>query len=256
MKVVLGWLREFCPTELSADELAETLTAAGVKVEEVLWPWEGLDGVIAARVLEVRDHPGSDTLCLARVSTGAAERDVVVGVRNMVPGDVVPYAGPGARVPALPEPLGERTIRGERSEGMLCSAVELGLGDDAAGIHILPPDLALGADVMEALGVRPDVVFDLDLTRNRPDALGHLGVARDLAAHLGLDFAALLGNAFLVEKVFGWPGIGAYAIDAVLASDFAPVQGFVLVMAILYLIINLAIDIATGFLDPKVRYDG
>ena len=86
MKVVLSWLREFCPTDLGAEDLGERLTAIGVKVEAVLWPWEGLSSVVAARVVEVRDHPGSDHLCLVRVSTGSAEREVVVGVRNMRPG--------------------------------------------------------------------------------------------------------------------------------------------------------------------------
>ncbi len=187
MKVVLGWLREFCPTELSADELAETLTAAGVKVEEVLWPWEGLDGVIAARVLEVRDHPGSDTLCLARVSTGAAERDVVVGVRNMVPGDVVPYAGPGARVPALPEPLGERTIRGERSEGMLCSPRELAVSDLHEGILVLDGSVEPGADIKATFGLS-DAVFDVEIEPNRPDLMSVIGVAREAATATGVPF--------------------------------------------------------------------
>ena len=72
----------------------------------------------------------------------------------------------------------------------------------------------------------------------------------------GMVFSYMLGASVLVEKVFGWPGIGAYAIDAVMASDFAPVQGFVLVMAALYLILNIAIDLAVGFLDPRVRFHG
>ncbi|MDP9296613.1 MAG: phenylalanine--tRNA ligase subunit beta, partial [Actinomycetota bacterium] len=121
MKVVLSWLREFCPTELPAEELAERLTAIGVKVEEIVRPWQGLSDVVVARVLEVRDHPGSDRLCLTRVDVGTAEREVVVGVRNMRAGDLVPLAPPGARVPTLDEPLRAREIRGVVSEGMLCS---------------------------------------------------------------------------------------------------------------------------------------
>ena len=90
MKVVLSWLRELCPTDLSAEELAELLTSKGAEVEAIERPWERVSGVVVARVIEVRDHPNSDTLCLARVQTGSGELEVVVGVRNMAPGDLVP----------------------------------------------------------------------------------------------------------------------------------------------------------------------
>src|SRR5947208_16681842 len=93
MRVVLSWLRELCPTELVPEELASSLTRQGVKVEAILHPWAGLSGVVAARVLEVRDHPHSDTLCIARVNVGSGEREVVVGVRNRGAGDIVPLAG-------------------------------------------------------------------------------------------------------------------------------------------------------------------
>ena len=102
MRIVRSWLLECCPVDLSAEDLAELLTSKGAEVERIERPWDGLDGVVVAKVLEVRDHPNSDKLCLARVSTGSSEREVVVGVRNMVAGDLVPLAGPGARVPALP----------------------------------------------------------------------------------------------------------------------------------------------------------
>ena len=126
MRIVRSWLLECCPVDLSAEDLADLLTAKGAEVERIERPWEGLDGVVVAKVLEVRDHPNSDKLCLARVSTGSSEREVVVGVRNMVPGDLVPLAGPGARVPVLPDPLTAREIRGVVSDGMLCSPMELG----------------------------------------------------------------------------------------------------------------------------------
>ena len=88
-------------------------------------------------MLEVRDHPNSDKLCLARVSTGAGEREVVVGVRNMRPGDLVPLAGPGTSVPGLDEPLTAREIRGVVSDGMLCSAMELAVAPSHEGILLL-----------------------------------------------------------------------------------------------------------------------
>src|SRR6266545_5244096 len=158
MKVVLSWLRELCPTELSADELAERLTSQGVKVEAVVRPWERLSGVVVARVLEVRDHPNADKLCLARVSIGSAEREVVVGVRNMAPGDLVPLAGPGATVPASPEPLAAQEIRGVISDGMLCSPKELSISGDHTGILILPPDASTGADFRSSFGLDDSVL--------------------------------------------------------------------------------------------------
>ena len=93
--IPLAWLREFAPTDLPAEELAERMTHRGVKVEGVLEPWAGLEGVIAVRVLEVRDHPDSDTLCVARIHDGGEEIELVVGVRNMAPGDIVPWAQTG-----------------------------------------------------------------------------------------------------------------------------------------------------------------
>ena len=185
MKVVLSWLRELCPTDLGAEELADLLTANGVKVEEILRPWAGLDRVVVARVLEVRDHPNSNKLCLARVDSGSGEREVVVGVRNMGAGDLVPYAPPGSRVPALPEPLGARAVRGVTSTGMLCSPRELGIADVHEGILILPPELTPGSDVKAAFGL-DDAVLDIEIEPNRPDLMSVVGVARETSAATGV----------------------------------------------------------------------
>jgi phenylalanyl-tRNA synthetase beta chain len=184
VKIVLSWLREICPTDLSAEELAELLTHKGAEVESIERPWERLSGVIAARVLEVRDHPNSEKLCLARVHTGSGEQEVVVGVRNMAVGDVVPLAGPGATVPLLPEPLGAREIRGVVSNGMLCAADELGISPSHAGILILPEGVEPGRDVKEAFGL-DDAVLDIEVTPNRPDFLSVIGIAREVAAATG-----------------------------------------------------------------------
>jgi phenylalanyl-tRNA synthetase beta chain len=185
MRVVLSWLRELAPTDLGADELAELLTSKGAEVERVHHPWAGLDGVIAARVMEVRDHPNSDRLCLARVQTGSGEQDVVVGVRNMRPGDIVPLAPPGARVPILREPLSARPIRGVVSNGMLCAPDEMGVSPAHDGILILSGDLAPGTDLKRALGL-DDAVLEIEVTPNRPDFLSVLGVAREVAAATGV----------------------------------------------------------------------
>ena len=188
MKIVLSWLRELCPTDLPAEELAELLTSKGAEVEEIVRPWERLSGVVVARVIDVRDHPGSDKLCLARVSTGAAQREVVVGVRNMRAGDLVPLAGPGATVPALPEPLTAKRIRGVVSDGMICSPMELGIAPSHDGILILPEGPAPGDDVKVALGL-DDVVLDIEVTPNRPDFLSVVGIAREVAAATGVALA-------------------------------------------------------------------
>ena len=119
MKVVLSWLRELCPVDLSADALGELLSAKGMHTESIERPWEGLEGVVIARVLEVADHPDSGKLCLVRVDVAGIERHVVAGVRNMRPGDLVPYAGPGSRVPALAEPLGTNGLR-HSGDGLAC----------------------------------------------------------------------------------------------------------------------------------------
>ncbi|MGZ5291156.1 MAG: phenylalanine--tRNA ligase subunit beta [Actinomycetota bacterium] len=184
MRIVLSWLRELCPTELSAEELAGLLTHQGAEVESIERPWEHLSGVVVARVLEVRDHPNSDRLCIARVQTGSGEQDVVVGVRNMAPGDRVPLAGPGARVPLLPEPLAAREIRGVVSNGMLCAPDELGISPSHEGILVLPETLEPGQDVAKALGL-DDAVLDVEVTPNRPDFLSVLGIAREVAAATG-----------------------------------------------------------------------
>jgi phenylalanyl-tRNA synthetase beta chain len=183
----VSWLREYCPTDLGPEALGDLLAGKGLHVESIERPWEGLEGVVVARVLEVRDHPASSKLCLARIDPGGGEREVVVGVRNMVAGDLVPYAGPGARVPVLPEPLTPREIRGVVSDGMLCSSRELNLSADHSGILVLP-DGAPGSDVKTDLGL-DDAVLDLEIETNRPDLLSVFGIAREVAGATGLPLA-------------------------------------------------------------------
>ncbi|MGZ4133342.1 MAG: phenylalanine--tRNA ligase subunit beta, partial [Actinomycetota bacterium] len=177
MKVPMGWLRELVPTDLSAEDLTELMVPRGLLVEGIERPWDGLDGVVVVRVLEVRDHPSSDKLCVARIQHAAGEIELVVGIRNMGPGDLVPWAPPGARVPGLPEPLGQREIRGVVSNGMLCSPRELAISQDHGGILILDDGWAVGTDLKRALGLH-EAVLDVEVEPNRPDFLSVLGVAR------------------------------------------------------------------------------
>ncbi len=185
MRVPLGWLRELCPVDRSAEELAELLALKGAHLESLERPWAGLEGVVVARVLEVRDHLDSDKLCVANVDAGEGPMQVVVGVRNMAPGDLVPWAKPGSRVPVLDEPLGVRRLRGETSNGMLASPRELAISHEhESGILVLPEDLAVGADLKSALGL-DDEVLDLEIESNRPDLLSILGIAREVAGATG-----------------------------------------------------------------------
>ncbi len=189
MRVPLSWLRELAPTDLSAEDLVELMTPRGVLVEDVLRPWEGLDGVVVARVLEVREHPNSEKLCIARIQHGAGETELVVGVRNMVAGDLVPWAPPGGRVPVLPDPLGAREIRGVVSNGMLCSPRELAISQDHEGILVLNDEgWDVGTDLKGALGL-DDAVLDVEIEPNRPDFLSVVGVAREVAAATGVALA-------------------------------------------------------------------
>ncbi|HWL89773.1 MAG TPA: phenylalanine--tRNA ligase subunit beta [Actinomycetota bacterium] len=189
MRVPLSWLEEFVSVEMDVEELAERIDARGIKVEGIERPWAGLEGVVVARVLEVRDHPHSDKLCLATVDAGEGPVQVVVGIRNMAAGDLVPWAKPGSRVPLLDEPLGARTLRGEISNGMLCSPRELAISHEhETGILLLPDDLSVGADLKSTLGL-DDAVLDIEVEPNRPDFLSVYGVARETSSILGLPLA-------------------------------------------------------------------
>ncbi len=193
MKFVLSWLDDLAPgiAPVGADPrpLAERMTALGMQVEEILHVGSTVDGVITARVLRTERHPDAAKVHRVWVDAGdGVERHVWCGAFNMAPGDVIPLATPGTTMPDG-RAIEPRPILGIDSQGMLCSARELGLGEDHSGILILPSDTPLGVPYSDALGLESEVVFDVDLTRNRPDCWGHLGAARDVAAHLGVSLA-------------------------------------------------------------------
>lgn len=184
MRAPLSWIKEFVP-ELDAPvaDIADALNQLGLEVEEIDAPGGEITGVIAARILDVLPHPDADKIRLADVDFGSGQIRVVCGAPNIEAGMVVPFAHVGASLPGGFE-ITRRKIRGVVSEGMLCSARELGLGDDHSGILSLPSDAEIGRDVREILGL-DDAVFDLSITPNRPDAMCIVGVARELAAHFG-----------------------------------------------------------------------
>jgi phenylalanyl-tRNA synthetase beta chain len=201
MKVVLSWLNELAPVGDDAPALATALTQLGMQVDEILHIGSTVEGVVTAKVLRTERHPQAAKVHRVWVDAGdGIERHVWCGAFNMQPGDVIPLATPGTTMPdgRVIEP---RPILSIDSQGMLCSAHELGLGDDHSGILILPKGTPLGVPYGQALHLESEVVFDIDLTRNRPDCWGHLGIARDLAAHLGLPVLNFGGSFDAVAPV-------------------------------------------------------
>ncbi len=191
MKILLSWLNTFAEFADPSDHdavasIAADLTSLGLAVEEVVPLGRGVEGVVAARVLRVETHPEAAKVRRVWVDAGdGAERHVWCGASNMSTGDLVPLATLGT---AMPDGrlIERRGILGIDSEGMLCSGAELGVDDDGSGILLLDPAAGPGQPYTTVLGLEPDVLFDLDVTRNRPDCWSHLGVARDLAARRGL----------------------------------------------------------------------
>ena len=190
MRIVHSWLEELAPVGDDIDLIAATMTDLGLAVEQIIQVGATVEGVITARVVRTERHPDAAKVHRVFVETGdGRERHVWCGAFNMQADDIVPLATPGTAMPdgRVIEP---KPILGIQSDGMLCSARELGLGDDHAGIVILPAGTPLGVPYGQALGRAPETVYDLDVTRNLPDCLGHLGVARQVAARLRLPLAA------------------------------------------------------------------
>ena len=189
MRVPLSWLANHVDVDVPPEALADRLTFAGVEIESVDRVGEDLAGIVTARVLEVTGHPNADRLVLVRIDAGGDDRSVVCGARNFAPGDVVPWAAPGAKLPGGVE-VGRREVRGEWSDGMLASARELGVFDDHSGILVLPPDTTVGVDLVEAVGLR-DAVLEVKSAPNRGDTLSMRGIAREVAVLLGTDLKPL-----------------------------------------------------------------
>ena len=193
MKILLSWLNEYGDfgdpsDEAAVQHLAEVLTGLGLEVGEIERVGDTVDGVITAQVERLVQHPEAAKVQRVYVDAGDGhERHVWCGAFNMSEGDIVPLATFGTTMPNGMT-IERRGILGIDSEGMLCAPDELGLGSDHSGILILPEGTPLGVPYGEALGVQPDILFDLDVTRNRPDCWGYVGIARDVAAKMGIEF--------------------------------------------------------------------
>ncbi len=191
MRAPLSWLRDFAPFGTDPGPLVVALDDLGLVVEGVEKVGEGLDDVVVARIDEVSAIPGADRIRLVTVEVGDGPLQIVCGAANFQVGDLVPLAPVGAVLPGGLE-IGRRTMRGVTSHGMLCSGRELGLSDDHEGLLLLTEveGARPGRHVAELLGIEPDVVLDVTVEGNRPDAWSMAGIARDLAARLGLPYSA------------------------------------------------------------------
>ena len=183
MKASLRWLSDLLGTPLEAGQTRERLTMLGALVEGVEPLHQDLARVVVGEVLEVTRHPNADRLSLCKVNTGAGIASVVCGAPNVTAGKRYPFAAVGTTLPDGMV-LERRKIRGEYSEGMLCSARELRLREEHEGILELETDAAAGTPLLQVLPIA-DTRFEIDVTPNRPDLLCHAGLARDLGASLG-----------------------------------------------------------------------
>jgi phenylalanyl-tRNA synthetase beta chain len=191
MKASYRWLRELVPgLDASPRDLAARLTAAGLEVEGMTEYGTATESCLVARVEGVRPHPSKSGLRLVTVDRGGAKQELVCGAPNVPdPGGLVVLAPLGTHLPAKNMTIGKRAIGGVESEGMLCSEDELGLGDDHDGILVLRPGTAEpGTPFAKLVPEARDTVFEIGLTPNRPDGLGHVGLAREIAALYGLRF--------------------------------------------------------------------
>jgi phenylalanyl-tRNA synthetase beta chain len=218
-----SWLREFCNPPLSTQQLADTLTMAGMEVEELRPVAPPFSHVVVAEVLEVERHPNADRLNVCRVHVGGDQvLSIVCGAPNVSVGIRVPCALVGAELPP-PEEGGEPfriklgTLRGVESQGMLCSARELKLSDDQGGLLILANDAPVGASIREHLKL-DDTLFTLKLTPNLGHCLSVYGVARELSALTG---APLLQPAFPPAKVAHDERLSVKVRDADLCGRFS-----------------------------------
>ena len=181
MLISLSWLRKYVDVPTDTKTFADELTMLGLNVEHVTSTGFDNDDVVVGRVLEAGRHPDADRLSVCRVDVGAGEPlDIVCGAPNVAAGQFVLVALNGAKLPNGMN-IKKSKIRGAVSNGMICSEIELDLGDDAAGIIVLDGEPAPGTKAIEVLGDN-DTVIDIEVTPNRPDQLCHLGVAREVSA--------------------------------------------------------------------------
>jgi phenylalanyl-tRNA synthetase beta chain len=201
MKFSVNWLREFVDLPKNPEEIAELLTRAGIETKNIETRGANVDQVIVSQITASSRHPNADRLTVCEVDDGSGtKRQIVCGATNYKVSDKVPLALPGAKLPNGTE-IRKSKLRGVESEGMLCSPIELGLGEDASGLLILSPDAKIGAPIGDLFPA--DTILDLEITPNRGDLLSHFGLAREIAALTGNKLKSIPPEAKIEIKKSG-----------------------------------------------------
>jgi len=207
MRISLNWLRELVDCDLSPQELDEKLTMAGFEVESIEDRRTWAEGVVVGHILTAERHPNADKLQVCKVDIGAPEPlQIVCGAANARQGLFVPVATIGTYLPTIDLKLRPTKLRGERSEGMICSLAEIGLAKESSGIHEFPEGVTVGADVRPLLGL-DDAILDVTSTANRADALSMVGIAREVAALLGKEVRLPVATKDFQIKVANWVSV-------------------------------------------------
>jgi phenylalanyl-tRNA synthetase beta chain len=221
MKFSVNWLGEFVDLPANVDTLAELLTLAGVEIESIDQRGANIDKVVVSQITASTQHPNADRLTVCEVDDGSGtKRQIVCGATNYKVGDKVPLALPGARLANGTE-IRRSKLRGIESEGMLCSPIELSLGEDASGLLILSSDAKNGAPIVDLFPA--DTILDVEITPNRGDLLSHFGLAREIAALTGkklrapasLKTAEATGSGIKISALRECPFYSARKIDNV-----------------------------------------
>ncbi len=184
MKISYNWLKDYLDLTMDPYKLAEALSLRGLDVEEVIENRLDFPNVVVGKVISSKQHPNADKLKVCKVDVGNQQLAIVCGAPNVAAGQLVPVAKEGAELPNGLK-IRKTKIRGEISEGMICSEQELGLAEKSDGIWVLPDNLPIGQPLHKALSFETDYIFDIAITPNRPDCLSHIGVAREVAAIIG-----------------------------------------------------------------------
>src|SRR6186997_3085755 len=183
MKFSVNWLREFVDLPKKPEEIAELLTRAGIETKKIETRGANVENVVVSQITASSRHPNADRLSVCEVDDGSGtKRQIVCGATNYKVGDKVLLALPGAKLPNGTE-IRKSKLRSVESEGMLCSPIELGLGEEASGLLILSPDAKVGAPMADLFP--SDTILDVEITPNRGDLLSHFGLAREIAALTG-----------------------------------------------------------------------
>src|SRR4029079_6351598 len=179
MKFSVKWLREFVDLPKNPEEIAELLTRAGIDTKKIETRGANVENVVVSQITASSRHPNADRLSVCAVDEGSSTHATIVrGATNYKAGDKVLLALPGAKLPNGTE-IRKSKLRGVESEGMLCSPIELGLGEEASGLLILSPDAKVGASIADLFP--SDTILDVEITPNRGDLLSHYGLAREIA---------------------------------------------------------------------------